>query len=251
MMLRRGSITIEGERNGHRERFTADAVFPSNEQGNEFIAKLWASRRIGDLTRQIRLEGSSQALIQEVRDLGLRHGILTEYTSYLVQEPGDLAAGQPRRARDDQRPMDQVLPTAAAPAAQTGSAAFERARESSKMSQVNTLAEADRAVAGKMAALGSAEEEIRRAGGRIFQLRKGVWTDAAYTDSLRIVEVAPYSDAYFALARSLPELAGSLTVGDEVVIAGRQLSIRLTSRGTQAWQPGELLKVVRGFRGAT
>jgi hypothetical protein len=118
------------------------------------------------------------------------------------------------------------------------------------MSQVNTLAEADRAVAGKMASLGSNESETRRAGGRIFLLRGGVWTDAAHTDSLRIVAVAPYSDAYFALARSLPELAASLTVGDEVVIAGRKLSIRLTSGGAHTWQPGELLQVVRGFRGA-
>ena len=246
----RGSITIEGERNGHRERFTTDALFPSNEQGNEFISKLWASRRIGDLTRQIRLEGSTESLIKEVRDLGLRHGILTEYTSYLVQEPGDLATGQPRRGRDDVRPMYDAVPAAAAPAAQTGSLAFERARESSRLSQANTLAEADQAVEGKMAALGSAENETKRAGGRIFLLRSGVWTDAAHTDSLRIVEVAPYSDAYFALARSLPELAASLTVGDEVVIAGRKLSIRLTSHGTKTWQTGELLQVVRGFRGA-
>ena len=83
----RGTVVIEGERNGRRERFTTDAAFSRVAAGNEFIPRLWASRRIGDLTRQIRLEGQSEPLIREVRELGLRYGILTEYTSYLVQEP--------------------------------------------------------------------------------------------------------------------------------------------------------------------
>jgi Ca-activated chloride channel family protein len=68
----RGTVVIEGERNGRRERFTTDAVFSRVAAGNEFIPRLWASRRIGDLTRQVRLEGQSESLIREVRELGLR-----------------------------------------------------------------------------------------------------------------------------------------------------------------------------------
>jgi Ca-activated chloride channel family protein len=67
-----GTLIIEGERNGRRERFTARAVFPENEDANDFIPKLWASRRIGELTRQIRIEGASQSLVQQVRDLSCR-----------------------------------------------------------------------------------------------------------------------------------------------------------------------------------
>ena len=51
------------------------------------------ARRIGELTRQIRLEGGSPELVNQVKELGLRYGILTEYIAYLVQEPGVVAGG--------------------------------------------------------------------------------------------------------------------------------------------------------------
>ncbi|HXI21807.1 MAG TPA: VWA domain-containing protein, partial [Gemmatimonadales bacterium] len=123
----RGAVVIEGERDGHRERFTAEAAFPALEDGNDFIPRLWASRRIGDLTRQIRLEGANPGLIQEVRDLGLRYGILTEYTSYLVQEPEMALRPMEDRTRRDQVGVNGPLPASApAPSAQTGQAAFAR-----------------------------------------------------------------------------------------------------------------------------
>ena len=34
--------------------------------------------------------GASPALVEEIRQLGLRYGLITEYTSFLVLEPGDL-----------------------------------------------------------------------------------------------------------------------------------------------------------------
>ncbi|MEO7354793.1 MAG: VIT domain-containing protein, partial [Gemmatimonadales bacterium] len=86
-----GPVVIEGTRNGRRERFTVAGEFTRRAEGNEYIAPLWAARRIGELSRQLRIEGSSPRLIAQIRELGLRYGILTEYTSYLVQEPGTLA----------------------------------------------------------------------------------------------------------------------------------------------------------------
>ena len=83
----KGTVVITGERGGRRERLAAQATFPVSDPGNDFIPRLWAARQIGHLTRQIRLEGASPSLVSQVRDLGLRYGILTEYTSYLVQEP--------------------------------------------------------------------------------------------------------------------------------------------------------------------
>ena len=110
-----GRVVVTGRRNGRRARLVVPASFPRSEPRNDFIPRLWAARRIGELTRQIRLEGPSPALISQVRDLGLRYGILTEYTSYLVQEPLDLAGpDSPRRLEEDQ------LNRAASPASQTG-----------------------------------------------------------------------------------------------------------------------------------
>jgi hypothetical protein len=67
---------------------------------------------------------------------------------------------------------------------------------------------------------------------------------------LKVVAVAPYSDAYFALVRALPEIAPCLGLGDDLLIAGRRSSIRITASGASAWRPGELEQLVRAFRGA-
>lgn len=243
----RGAVVIEGERNGRRERFTTEATFPAVASGNEFIPKLWASRRIGDLTRQIRIEGASDDLIREVRELGLRHGVLTEYTSYLVQEPGAVAT-----RRDPSMPMPtRNMAPASAPAAQTGQVAFDRARESGRMSQASTLSEAETAADEKFKAIGGSGGELKRAGGRMFSLTGGVWTDVNQSDSLRVLMVAPYSAAYFAVTRALPELAASLTVGDTVLVAGRRASLKVAAGGREKLSDMELREFVRAFRGVT
>jgi Ca-activated chloride channel family protein len=244
----RGAVVIEGERNGRRERFTAEAVFPTSAGGNEYIPRLWASRRVGDLTRQIRLEGANQGLIDQVKELGLRYGILTEYTSYLVQEPDQVASNLPveGRPRPDLRGQRDVAP---APAAQAGAAAFDLARQSGQMSKVATLAEEKQAAEDKLEAFGSGAKDLRRAGGRVFTERQGVWTDVNHRDSLRVVSVAPYSKAYFALIRALPELAPGLTLGDQVLVAGRRVSIKFTTAGRETLSESEIRDLTRAFRG--
>jgi Ca-activated chloride channel family protein len=123
-----GPLAITGERGGRRERIEVTAAFGRSQVEGEYIPRLWAARRIGELTRQIRLEGGGPALVEEVRQLGLRHGILTEYTSYLVQEPEVVAAAPPTR-EERQRA--------------TGQSAVERASASAKLSDANNLAAAD------------------------------------------------------------------------------------------------------------
>ncbi len=250
-----GTLVFEGERNGRRERFTAEAEFPSVSSANDFIPRLWASRRIGDLTRQIRLEGASDGLISEVRELGLRYGILTEYTSYLVQEPNLAMGGR----RDNGMPMMDMAPgrgagqlaPAAAPVAQTGKVAVDRARESGRMSQAASLAEADAAAEEKFEALRSADSEMRRIGGRVFRKEAGVWTDIGHRDSLRVLTVAPFSPAYFAVVRSLPELTASLQAENPVLVAGKRASLKVEAGGKEKLTDAELRDFVRQFRGVS
>jgi Ca-activated chloride channel family protein len=244
----RGTVVIEGERNGRRERFTTDAAFSRVAAGNEFIPRLWASRRIGDLTRQIRLEGPSESLIREVRELGLRYGILTEYTSYLVQEPGVVAVGRNQPMMDAAGFANAAAP-AAAPAQQTGDVAFRRAKESGRMSQAMSLAEADAIAEDKLSALGAGGRELRRAGGRMFAEVGGVWTDVNHGDSLRVTTVAPFSKAYFAIVRALPELGPSLKVGETLLVAGRRASLKIAAGGQESLSDAEVRAFVKAFRG--
>ena len=242
-----GTVVVTGERNGKSERIPVSASFSASEPGNDFIPKLWAARQIGDLTRQIRLEGASNSLVDQVRQLGLRYGILTEYTSYLVQEPTAIARpGAPVPLREDQ------IGGARNSAAQTGAGAFARAEASAKLADSKTLAAAEDAASDRLESLsreGAAAPDTRRAGGRLFIRRGRVWTDVAQADRITVTDVAAYSRAYFQLVRLLPEVAPCLSVGEEILIAGRKASVRIGPLGVEVWQPGQLAALVRNFRG--
>lgn len=236
----RGTVTIEGERQGRRERLTVEAVFPGNARANDFIPSLWAGRRIGELTRTLRLEGRNDALIAEIRDLGLRYGILTEYTSYLVQEPGiALAGGAPTGA----------VPAPMAPMAQAGRAAFERAEASAALAKTTTMDAMGARADVELNRMARDGREVKRAGGRIFHRDGEGWTDVAHRDSLRVVTVAPYSAAWFAVAEALPELREALAIGDRVTIAGRRVSLRVAPGGTATLSPDALARLARDLRG--
>ncbi len=242
-----GPVVVTGERDGRTERFTAEADFPARRLADDFVPRLWASRRIGHLTRQVRLEGATPALVEEIRDLGLRFGILTEYTAYLVQEP--------MTAWNGPVPMPAspaLRGGAGAATAQTGQAAVSRAEASARLAGVASLAAADHVASKALTVAGVAgpgARAVRRAGGRVFVAIDGVWTDAAQRDSLKVVEVAPYSDAYFALVRALPEIAPCLEVGDSLLVAGRRASVKIGAGGVTQWSPGQLEALVRRFRG--
>lgn len=246
-----GDVIVTGERNGRRERFAARAVFPATMAENDFVPRLWASRRIGELTRQIRIEGATTSLVEQVRDLGLRYGIITEYTAYLVQEPTVARGGIPAAAPA----LDAAaMGGAGAATRQTGREAFQRARASASMARAGNLASADKAAEARMDELTAARPgtapAVKRVAGRVFVRRDSVWTDAAHKDSLNVTRVVAFSDAYFALVRALPELAPFLGVGDDVVIGGRRASVRIGAGGITAWRPGALEALVRSFRGA-
>ena len=241
-----GPVVIEGTRDGRRERFTIDATFGRRETGNGYIPPLWAARRVGELTRQIRLEGSSPELVARVRDLGLRYGILTEYTAYLVQEPGVVAAAPPAL------PMTRALRARA----MTGAGAFDQAKASANLSASASLQAEEATVAGVMDRVqsvtvgsGSGRKEIRRAGGRLFVFRDGVWTDLAQRDSVQTKLIAPFSAAYFAVVAARPSLKAALAVGTPILLAGQRLSLKVADGGSTDWAPGELTRFLQEFDG--
>jgi Ca-activated chloride channel family protein len=65
----------------------------------EFVARLWAVRRVGFLIDQIDLHGRNRELIDELVALSTRYGILTPYTSFLADERVPLHARAENAAR--------------------------------------------------------------------------------------------------------------------------------------------------------
>jgi len=51
----------------------------------DFVPRLWATRRIGELLDRIRVEGEKPALVEEIQALGLGYGLVTPYTTFVIQ----------------------------------------------------------------------------------------------------------------------------------------------------------------------
>jgi Ca-activated chloride channel family protein len=231
------TVTVHGRRAGVAERFGSGPVTDDEKSGSDYIPRLWASRKAGALAREIRLHGQTPELVAALKELALRYGVLTEYTSYLVQEPNAVATGR----------EDMPRPAPAAPKDQAGAGAVSRslaeARAATQSVVVPDRQEMDDLLRGHPGI-----NPTRRAGGRIFILRAEVWTDLGHTDSLPVVSVTPFSDAYFALLRAIPELAQPASLTPAVLVAGRRVSVKIAAGGKASWRTGELEALVRDFR---
>jgi len=237
------SVAVRGRRNGRDEAF--QTALADREGDARYIEQLWAARKAGALSREIRLRGQTKELIDALKQLALRYGILTEYTSYLVQEPNMVV----RRQFED-RVLQAPAP---APRDQAGAGAVARSALQDSMSSALRL---DAVV---VTGVNAAElDDVRRArsginptqrvGGRLFIWRDSTWTDLSHGDSLRVVTVEPYSEAYFALLRAMPDLGPAAALEPAVLVAGRRASIKIEAGGKTAWRPGELDALVRDFR---
>ncbi len=111
-------LTLEGEYLGQHRTFEY-VLDPSRATtANAFVPRLWASRKIAFLLDEVRQAGVSgdvrtdprtKELIDEVVKLSMRWGILTEYTSFLAEDP----SGSPVAVRDHDEQVRLALETAA------------------------------------------------------------------------------------------------------------------------------------------
>jgi len=80
------AVILKGEINGNPREFVYEYNFPKKAPDSEFITRLWATRKVGFLLDQIRLQGEEAELKDEVIRLSQEFGIMTPYTSFLVLE---------------------------------------------------------------------------------------------------------------------------------------------------------------------
>jgi len=234
----RGPVVVEGRRGGNVERYAVDIVFPAHDTDADWLPRLWASRKIGELEREVRLNGRDPELVDEIRRTALRYGLLSEYTSYLVQEPlvADAAgAGAP----------------AAAPG-QTGRVAVERAEMARRSREAKSLA--DVAAAQNAAVREMSERDdvagtpARQLAGRAFVERDGEWRDISLRADAGVVTIEPFSEAYFGLLTRLPEVEPYWSAFDRVTVMGRDVAIRVAPGGRTRMGEAELDRLVRSFR---
>jgi Ca-activated chloride channel family protein len=219
------TLVIEGRTPDGPVRWTGHVSLPGRSSDNAFVARLWATQRVGYLSAERRRAGGNTELDAELRQLGERYGIPTELTSYLVTEPGMVIGGR------NSPPLPGSLAVAAAPAAR-----FESARAAAEQRAAKTIGELD-----------SKDESIRRADNHTFALRDGVWADTRQSVNGRVVKVKAFSNAYFALLRRVPELGRLFGVGAQVRVQGRAVAIEVGVDGLSELDDGSLDAVVRDW----
>lgn len=206
-------VTLSGTIDGEAKEYVYEGQsFPTSALDEGYVPRLWATRKIGFLLNSIRFEGMSDEIVEEIVELSKRFGIITPYTSFLVEEPGltvEEAASSFERYAAPQLDMEAGAPV-------TGSEAFDTALEVGSLSGANSAYDA----AGEHAAA------ARTIGGRTFLSDDGVWTDTAYEGG-PTAKIGFGSDVYFDALRQRPDWGSYFSLGEEVIFVsdGRTFEI--------------------------
>jgi len=220
-----------------------EKTLPESEGANQFVEKLWGTRKIAYLLDQIRKSGENKELKDEVITLAKKYGVVTPYTSYLVTEDSPVLAGRPAvaatRAPEPARRVrfyaSDAIPAGApasagapmlkssrvegeaqvrqAPAASAGS--WNMAADSGA-SAVDTAQELKRMKEAQVAQP-RPQEGARSAGGRSFTLQGDVWVDdQLQANQEATLQIRYLSNAWFELSRLDPRLREILALGEKV-----------------------------------
>jgi len=251
-------LRFEGQTARGPVSWTTRVDLPSSSRENSFVARLWATQRVGYLSAEKRKNGANHEIDDEIRELGERYAIPTEFTSYLVVEPnmqpqfsgrgvkgGSAGASNAVvtgvATRADAALSGQVSGVATAPVAPAAKA-FERARAAAAQRATTNLAVADALDDAK-----EANKDARRIGSRLFKLSGDTWIDASRSDSAKTITIKPFSEAYFKLIDAIPELREVFSLGDKVVVTGRTMTIKLTESGSSTISDDQLKDIQRSW----
>src|SRR3954468_3237739 len=218
-------LRFDGQTTNGPVSWSTRVYFPERSRENPFVARLWATQRVGYLSAEKRKHGGSQEIDDEIRDLGDRFGIPTEFSSYLVVEPG---MNQRRMlGSNGGAQLGNVVVTGAGATTTSSAAApavqFEAAKAAAAQRSATSMVAADSAAGLRD------DANVRREGNVTFVLRDGTWTDVRYKGTGPILKVKPFSDAYFKLLKMQPDLREPFSVGERVIVAGRNMAIELSS----------------------
>lgn len=220
------NITLSGTVSGQKQTFVYDKqTFPGRAGGEAFIARLWATRRIGDLLNNIRLNGESEELITSIINLSVRYGIITPYTSFLITED-DILSGEGRdRATSALREESESLSNVT-----SGSSAVTAADTTANLqsAQAPLAPQPTQAMGGAPGTIDNDEEingylkstnPLKTIQGKTFILLNDVWTDTTFDpDTMTTEKIEFLSDAYFDLLTNNPVLGDYFAIGERVIV---------------------------------
>src|SRR6266496_1003085 len=230
---------LTGNVGGREQSFTYKLHFDDRKTTDDYVPRLWATRRVGFLLDEIRTHGETAELRDETTDLARKYGIVTPYTAYLIVEDEDR-----RRVPMADRSMQSMSADAATRAevarAWTGfkdkkegedGVANARSQNAFKFAQqapasiasgasesLRGFAAAAPAATPAAARLSQYTQQSRFVNGRAFFQNGNQWIDANAQNTSKRQRVQFNSEEYFNLLTKHPEAGPWLALGQNVVL---------------------------------
>lgn len=211
--------------------------FERGSSETEYIAMLWANRRIGYLLQEMRLHGTSDELLNEVIELSKKFGIVTEYTSYLVT--GDDVRGHdrfwympaPEAAARLKTSMNDLG------SRQTGKSAIDQSRTLGAQNYASQVpSEGEVTIAGEKKRFSN----VAQVGNQAFFQSGANWVQSSLKEDRYDMKIKRFSDAYFQILDNDPSLGRILALGDEVRFQLGSQVIQISDTGKEILSDSEL-----------
>jgi Ca-activated chloride channel family protein len=244
----KGKVILRGTIRGEKKSFKYDALFPKENDKNQFIPRIWATRRVGYLLDEIRLRGEKKELKEEVARLARKYGIVTPYTSYLIiEDEKHHAVPLARRSLGGFAPGTTAAPIAEESLAierdaklsydsfkleKSGDDAVRGAASGSALKSASGIADfraaRDIAYSGEGKGSGRLMFENRIIDGKTFHLAGNLWIDDdARDDSDKTIHELKFaSKEYFDFLEKHPEVIPWLSLGPDVDVIHQGKVIR-------------------------
>ena len=205
-----------------RLQFNNKFNFTNEKTKNDFIPKLWATRRVGYLLELIRLNKEEKEIVDEIVYLSKKYGIVTPYTSYLILE--DQIRQDPRRImgndfeifkKDEVNKMYDTSKKSYDTMRQekSGKNGVMASRELQDLNMVNNLEEQQRQNFINIS-------NYKNIHNRIFYQDNKYWVDAKINSKDKkervVIRVQFASEKYFDLIKQNDEIGGYLSLGKNV-----------------------------------
>lgn len=210
------TVVLHGTVNDQAQTLEYGEEHLHHSGGEAFIPRLWATRKVGYLLNQIRLHGETEELVEEIVDLSVRYGIMTPYTSFLVNEDVEVFSEEGRNMVAEK---EHSLRSMATPAEPSGKAAVDEAQEQMSLE-------------GSGTATGATGDVVKVVHDKAFILRDGTWVDTTFdADRMAPQKVGFMSDDYFSLVGARPEWGTYLSVGERVLVVLEGRAYQIVAEG--------------------
>ncbi len=207
-----GTVTIHVSGRAGEEARTFTYTFDLAQVGDHaFVPQLWATRQIGQLLNLVRVEGETDALVDQIRDLGLTYGLVTPYTTFVIAaQSGGAASAENMALYSNQSDLNRA----------SGQTTIQARVQNQSYQQADQAAMASGANVTKSGYQNLAQVSRQHIDLRLLQNREaleGPISEAWISDNIKIDRTIDFgSDAYFELAKD-PVAQSFLQGGNNVL----------------------------------